>query len=224
MATFLPSSGALALNANIHSVFGRGNNINAYRGTTWHKANSTSGTFPSGALNIGDFYDKGPTPAWSQTFSGTTGWITSPGDAFLIIRFQFLNTGFTSLVGTGLSGSQTSWTFDNKTWLGSTGAGAGNPYYIKFGTPVKVLGEIDATPQVWSAQRGATYSQQAALNTYHQMNENLRLVFSAEDFCGVDSAYTVEVKISNNGSDSGLLFTGSFYERMENGPCGGIPP
>jgi len=75
MAT--PTSGTISIGV-INSVFGRGNNLNAYRGTVWYQPNSlVTGNFSSGAISLSDFYNKQPTdPATtgSQTFStpGTT--------------------------------------------------------------------------------------------------------------------------------------------------------
>jgi hypothetical protein len=75
MAT--PTSGTISIGV-INSVFGRGNNLNAYRGTVWYQPNSlVTGNFSSGAISLSDFYNKQPNdPATtgSQTFStpGTT--------------------------------------------------------------------------------------------------------------------------------------------------------
>ncbi len=63
----LPSSGPLSMSA-INAEFGRGNNLNAYRGTAWYTDAGGSGTFSSGALSFSDFYGKRLT---SPTFSFT---------------------------------------------------------------------------------------------------------------------------------------------------------
>jgi hypothetical protein len=58
MAT--PTSGTISIGV-INSVFGRGNNLNAYRGTVWYQPNSlVYGYFPSGAISLSDFYNKQP--------------------------------------------------------------------------------------------------------------------------------------------------------------------
>lgn len=54
-----PSGYSLSLN-EINAEFGNGTNLNAYRGTTWFTANSSSGTFPSSNISINDFYSKRP--------------------------------------------------------------------------------------------------------------------------------------------------------------------
>lgn len=61
----LPSSGPLSMQA-INAEFGRGNNLNAYRGTVWYTDAGASGTFSSGAISFSEFYGKRPT---SPTFS-----------------------------------------------------------------------------------------------------------------------------------------------------------
>jgi len=59
MAT--PTSGTISINV-INSVFGRGNNLNAYRGTVWYQPNSlVYGYFSSGAISLSNFYNKQPT-------------------------------------------------------------------------------------------------------------------------------------------------------------------
>ena len=75
MAT--PTSGTISIN-DVNSVFGRGNNLNAYRGTVWYQPNSlVTGTFSAGTISLSNFYNKQPNdPATtgSATYSspGTT--------------------------------------------------------------------------------------------------------------------------------------------------------
>lgn len=65
----LPASGALSMSA-INTEFGRGNNLNAYRGTTWYTDAGASGTFSAGAITFNDFYSKRATsPMFSFTIS-----------------------------------------------------------------------------------------------------------------------------------------------------------
>jgi len=64
-----PSSGTISIQ-QINAEFGRGNNLNAYRGTTWWTPAGASGTFPSGAIAMSDFYNKQPnSPTFSFTIS-----------------------------------------------------------------------------------------------------------------------------------------------------------
>lgn len=65
----LPSSGSLSM-AQINAEFGRGNDLNSYRGTTWYTAAGGSGTFPTGAISFSDFYGKQlASPSFSFTIS-----------------------------------------------------------------------------------------------------------------------------------------------------------
>jgi len=67
----LPASGALSMSA-INAEFGRGNNLNAYRGTVWYTDAGASGTFTSANLGFNQFYGKRPTsPTFSFTISSS---------------------------------------------------------------------------------------------------------------------------------------------------------
>ena len=61
----LPSSGPLSM-SQINAEFGRGNNLNSYRGTTYYTSGGGPFTFPSGAISFSNFYG---TQATSATFS-----------------------------------------------------------------------------------------------------------------------------------------------------------
>jgi hypothetical protein len=63
----LPASGPLSIQ-QINAEFGRGNDLNSYRGTTWYTDAGGSGTFSTGALSMSDFYGKRAT---SPLFSAT---------------------------------------------------------------------------------------------------------------------------------------------------------
>lgn len=51
----LPSSGPLSM-SQINAEFGRGNNLNSYRGTTYYTSSGGPFTFPTGAISFSDFY------------------------------------------------------------------------------------------------------------------------------------------------------------------------
>ncbi len=55
----LPSSGSISM-SQINAEFGRGNNLNSYRGTQWVNPQGGSGTFSSGTISFNDFYNKAP--------------------------------------------------------------------------------------------------------------------------------------------------------------------
>jgi hypothetical protein len=54
--------------SQINTEFGRGNNLNSYRGTTYYTSSGGPFTFPSGAISFSNFYG---TQATSPTFSFT---------------------------------------------------------------------------------------------------------------------------------------------------------
>lgn len=64
----LPSTGAISLN-DINNEFGRGTNLNSYRGTTWYTDAGSSGTFPSGAIDMDVFHGKRATSPAPTSFS-----------------------------------------------------------------------------------------------------------------------------------------------------------
>ncbi|MDB5597772.1 MAG: hypothetical protein JWM36_4733 [Hyphomicrobiales bacterium] len=67
----LPTSGTITL-AQINTEFGRGSNLDAYRGTSWFKPDNSTGAFPTGAIALTDFYGKqsnSPVTPGTQTFS-----------------------------------------------------------------------------------------------------------------------------------------------------------
>jgi hypothetical protein len=82
----LPTSGTITM-AQINAEFGRGNDLNSYRGTQWYTAAGGSGTFPTGAISMSDFYGK---QLASPSFSFT---ITSHQDR-ANLRTLALNAGW----------------------------------------------------------------------------------------------------------------------------------
>ena len=74
MATYLPGSGAISI-SDINGLFGRGNDLNSYRGTTYYTSTAGPFTFSSGAIDMNGFHGTGPTAnrvAISYTFSSNT--------------------------------------------------------------------------------------------------------------------------------------------------------
>lgn len=65
----LQASGTITM-AQINAEFGRGNDLNSYRGTTWYTDAGGSGTFSTGAISMSDFYGKRATsPMWTGTIT-----------------------------------------------------------------------------------------------------------------------------------------------------------
>lgn len=98
----LPSSGPLSLQA-INSEFGRGTNLNAYRGTQYYTPSSgTAFYFPSGTISISDFYGtqaNDPVTPGSVTYS-------SPGTYYFNVPlYRTLSIELWGGGGSGVSNS-----------------------------------------------------------------------------------------------------------------------
>lgn len=90
----LPSSGTLTL-AQINAEFGRGLNLNSYRGTQWWLDNGTTGTFPTGAISFSDFYSKRGT---SPVSPGAADYGSPGGFYFTVPLFNTLTVQLLSLI------------------------------------------------------------------------------------------------------------------------------
>jgi hypothetical protein len=82
----LPASGTLTM-AQINAEFGRGNNLNSYRGTTYYTSSGGPFTFSSGALSFSNFYGTQVNP---PTFSFTI----SANQANANLRTLAVNAGW----------------------------------------------------------------------------------------------------------------------------------
>ena len=75
----LQSSGILYM-SQINGEFGRGNDLNAYRGTYFYYTDGNIGYFPSGQIAFSDFYSKSlvqPLPADVNTANAVVGGTTT---------------------------------------------------------------------------------------------------------------------------------------------------
>lgn len=82
----LPSSGPLSLN-QINNEFGRGRNLNAYRGTQWFTDAGSSGTFTTSNLGFNQFYGKRvDAPYRFGTGSGSFSNFGTSGVAFVYVN------------------------------------------------------------------------------------------------------------------------------------------
>jgi hypothetical protein len=112
-----PASGTISIQ-QINAEFGRGNNLNAYRGTTWFTPQGGSGTFPSGAIAMSDFYNKQPnSPTFSFTISSNqtnanlrtlavnAGWNQSSQVVATIAGGIYISSNSTGVPGLTVNGS-----------------------------------------------------------------------------------------------------------------------
>jgi hypothetical protein len=128
MAGYLQASGVSISMSQINSVFdGRGNNLGAYRGTTWYTAAGGSGTFPSSNLSFSYFYLKGPNPAITISLASLTaiyGDTPYPGLAFAYYAFN--SNGVITYWANGINNAAVG------NWASPTTAGIGSSYWIRF--------------------------------------------------------------------------------------------
>jgi len=135
MATFLQTSGSISM-SQINAVFGRGNNLNAYRGTTYYTATTGPNTFPStsSAISFNNFYGTGPDSNTAvvniNALAGT--WISYysiilPNTIDLLFAndgvLQMFSDNTENLLFNGGAAS---------TWATPTGSGVGNNFWIKW--------------------------------------------------------------------------------------------
>lgn len=191
MAGYLPSSGSLAM-STINSTFdGRGQNLNAYRGTAWYTAAGGSGTFSSGAISFNDFYNKGPSPAITISLGSVTanapfeGQAPAPGEpAYATLYFNSNGTWSADLdANIGVS--------DN--WADPTTTGVGSSYWIRF------------TRSYFSGGFGNTATPTTGwlqLNTTRDIT-----VYNSGTNSIVSAQYTIE--ISTNSAGTNIVATAS---------------
>ena len=186
MAGYLQSSGAISM-SQINSVFdGRGNNLNAYRGTTWYTAAGGSGTFSSGAISFNDFYNKGPSAAITVSLASITNnqpfeaLPYSPGEPSEAL-LDFLPDGtWNSFLTAGNSGAGN--------WATPTTGGIGASYWIRFTrTALNGGGALNPTT-------GSTGWLQLSIT------RNISVLRSSGP--GVTSAqYTIEIATNSSGTN-----------------------
>ena len=142
MATYLPGSGAISLN-DINTVFGRGNDLNSYRGTTYYTSTAGPFTFSSGAIDMNGFHGTGPIAnrvAISYTFSSNTadaslnvtsigGYVAGSTDVTVTVNSGIYlwasSTGNAGLTLTGGTSGDTLTIVNNGYIMGCGGVGTG---------------------------------------------------------------------------------------------------
>lgn len=135
MATFLPTTGPLSM-SDINGLFARGNNLNAYRGTTYYTASGGPFTFPSTSspISFNNFRGTGPDSNTAvvniNALAGT--WISYysiilPNTIDLLFAndgaLQMFSDNTEDLLFNGGAAS---------TWATPTGAGVGNNFWISW--------------------------------------------------------------------------------------------
>ena len=182
----LQSSGAISI-SQINAEFGRGNNLNAYRGTTWYTDAGGSGTFSSGAISMSEFYGKRATPAFNVAYS------SGFGNGYFIDDVFY---SFGEAAGAGIrwnaNGTMDQYGFDfgyqslGQTWGNPTTSGIGSNYWIRF-TRTAAVGN------------GAAAASTASTG-WLQLNSGREIVIYQDIARQVYAEYTVEISSSSSGS------------------------
>jgi hypothetical protein len=188
MAGYLQGSGEISM-SQINSVFdGRGQNIGAYRGTTWYTAGGSSGTFPSsGSLAFDYFYSKGPSPAFTVAYSSGFGNYYFVDDVYFYpgapagagIRWNANGTMDQYHYSTGYSGL-------GETWGNPTTSGIGSNYWIRF-------------TRTATGGFGAAAASTASTG-WLQLNSGREIVIYQASANQTTATYTVEISSSSSGS------------------------
>jgi hypothetical protein len=165
---FLPTSGPLSIN-DINAVFGKGTNLNAYRGTIYATING-SGIFPTGAISISNFYGTSPRVAISYTFASDTpnailnvssisGYVAGVSDITITVNsgiyLYATSTGVYALALSGLASGDQIILVNNGFIMGQGGHGRG--YYEgapEAGGPALNLGLITGASAVIDTRSG----------------------------------------------------------------------
>ena len=187
MATFLPSSGAISIN-DINSVFSRGNNLNAYRGTVYCTASTgaASYVFPSGTISISDFYGTGPSPNFTLAFNNgdnfnvTTSNPNNPDSASISINTDGSMPHYGSLSNIG----PTAWGSPNL-------SGVGDFFECRLIISSVSIGSI-YSPLPTFTFAGTSYTG-AATTPWVAITSN-RLIQAYSGYADVSSSGTIEIR------------------------------
>lgn len=193
----LPSSGTISM-SQINAEFGRGTNLNAYRGTTYYTSSAGPFTFPSGAIAFSNFYGTQlASPGVTVSISGIpsiNGTYTYPSIGGCSI--SFLSDG-TYTTNANVSGNPSG------NWATPTTAGAGNSYWIRFTQTASAgrPGAVSGLPTTWTS-----------------MASTITVLFqqTPPGIGGGSRTFTIEISSSSGGSPVVATKTGFVMTAVTN--------
>lgn len=195
MATFLPGSGSLAM-STINGLFGRGNNLNAYRGTTYYTSTTGPNTFPSTPISFSNFYNTGPS-------SNAVPDLSLLSATYLADYYGLLpNDGELQMYSDG------TWT-----WFDDTGAAySGNWLSSGVGTGVGSGFWLRTTLTSTVGTNGSTTSTASGAWVNMGTTQIIRVVKNSGGSTAYSGYYTFEISNSSSGSPvlssrANILFT-----------------
>lgn len=195
MATFLPGSGSLAM-STINGLFGRGNDLNAYRGTTYYTSTTGPNTFPSTPISFSNFYNTGPS-------SNAVPDLSLLSATYLADYYGLLpNDGELQMYSDG------TWT-----WFDDTGAAySGNWLSSGVGTGVGSGFWLRTTLTSTVGTNGSTTSTASGAWVNMGTTQIIRVVKNSGGSTAYSGYYTFEISNSSSGSPvlssrANILFT-----------------
>jgi hypothetical protein len=179
MATFLQTSGAISM-SDINSVFGRGNNLNAYRGTTYYTASTGPNTFSSGAISFSNFYGTGPTANISISLASLGSFFGAEGNysgSNIQGELDFNTNGTWNWYGES--------NYASGSWATPNSGGIGSSYWIRF---------------TRTSFSDGLYAYATASTGWMQLSSVRSIIVGTPLPGTIYSTYTIEISSSSGGS------------------------
>lgn len=176
--------------SDINGVFGRGNSLSSYLGTTYYTAGGGPYSFPGGPISFNNFYGTGPSPNITISLAqlqGTGFYEYTSGSGYVTLTFN--NNGTWNANGS-VSGN-----LGSGNWASPTTTSIGNSYWIRWTRTSSSLSGGTATPSSgWNSLSGA----QTITVTHNGISGGV-----------VEATYTLEISTNSGGTNIVASSTGT---------------